>query len=71
MPPLNVDDSVSSSVSLKKTLVPQGSEAAGTETKTGENYISMKLSVVIGVVELCLHYGTATDASLATLQVLN
>ncbi|KAK3008800.1 hypothetical protein RJ639_013898 [Escallonia herrerae] len=67
--PLVKKDIATSSVDTIEPLFPQGSDASRSEVQNGEIWISMKVSVVIGLVELCLHYGTARDASLATLQV--
>ncbi|KAL8101699.1 hypothetical protein AgCh_033550 [Apium graveolens] len=50
-------------------VVSQGLDDAGSDSQSAGIWITTKVSVVVGVVELCLHYGLATDASLATLQV--
>lgn len=43
----------------------------GTESEASEpSLVSMKLSVIIDLVELCLRAGMSGDASLATVQVL-
>ena len=69
IPPLKKSD-VSASTDVTDPLVRQGSEAHEYETQNEQAWISMKVSVVVGLVELSLHYGMASDASLATLQVL-
>lgn len=68
VPPLN-HASVTSSVDVVEPLVPQVPDAGVSETQNGEAWIDLKVSVVIDLVELCLHSGAARDASLATLQV--
>ncbi|PWA96948.1 pleckstrin (PH) domain superfamily protein [Artemisia annua] len=68
IPPLKKSD-VSASTDVMDPLVRQGSEAHEYETQNEQAWISMKVSVVVGLVELSLHYGMARDASLATLQV--
>ncbi|XP_059641926.1 uncharacterized protein LOC132283907 [Cornus florida] len=68
VPPLN-HDSVTSRVDLVETLVPHDSDADESETQIRETWISMKVSVVINLVELCLHHGITRDTSLATVQV--
>ncbi|KAK2995313.1 hypothetical protein RJ640_023827 [Escallonia rubra] len=67
--PLVNKDIATTSVDTMEPSFPQGSDASRSEVQNGEIWISMKVSVVIGLVELCLHYGTSRDASLATLQV--
>ncbi|KAI3710546.1 hypothetical protein L2E82_40329 [Cichorium intybus] len=68
IPPLN-NKSVSASADATDALVLQDSEGHEHEAGNEQTWISMKVSVVVGLVELSLHYGMATDASLATLQV--
>lgn len=60
---------MTSSNNLTDQIVCEGTDGAGLDSQKGEIWISTKVSVVIGLVELCLHYGIARDASLATLQV--
>lgn len=60
---------MTSSNNLTDQIVPWGIDGAGSESQNGEIWITTKVSVVIGLVELSLHYGIARDASLATLQV--
>lgn len=60
---------VPSSNSVIEHVVSQGLDDAGSDSHSAGIWITTKVSVVVGVVELCLHYGLATDASLATLQV--
>lgn len=50
-------------------VVSQGLDDGGSDSQSAGIWIATKVSVVVGVVELSLHYGLATDASLATLQV--
>ncbi|MFS8029949.1 putative vacuolar protein sorting-associated protein [Helianthus anomalus] len=67
IPPLN--DTVSDSADVVNSLVHQGSEAHEYEAQNEQAWISMKVCVIVGLVEMSLHYGMARDASLATLQV--
>lgn len=60
---------VPSSSNVTERVVSQGLDDAGSDSQSVGIWITTKVSVVVGVVELCLHYGLATDASLATLQV--
>ncbi|XP_024994007.1 uncharacterized protein LOC112527539 isoform X2 [Cynara cardunculus var. scolymus] len=60
---------VSTSADHMDPLVRQDSEGHGNEAQNEPAWISMKVSVVVGLVEMSLHYGMARDASLATLQV--
>lgn len=60
---------VPSSNNVIEHVVSQGLDDAGSDSQSAGIWITTKVSVVVGVVELCLHYGLATDASLATLQV--
>lgn len=41
------------------------------ESHNKEEWITMKVSVAMNLVELCLHSGETRDAALATLQVLS
>lgn len=66
VPPLS-GDVVTSSRNLHETLTSEDTNAVQTE-KT-DAWISMKVSVVINLVELCLYAGTARDAPLAAVQV--
>lgn len=67
MPPLSVDI-VTSSRNLHETLTSEDPNTA--QTGKSDAWISMKVSVVINLVELCLYAGTARDAPLAAVQVL-
>lgn len=67
MPPLSVD-TVSSSRSFHETLTSEDPNTA--QTEKSDAWISMKVSVVINLVELCLYAGTSRDAPLAAVQVL-
>lgn len=69
IPPLN-NNAMSASADVMDPLVRQDSEAHEYEAQSEQVWISMKVSVVVGLVEMSLHYGMARDASLATLQVL-
>ncbi|XP_076943882.1 uncharacterized protein LOC143614277 [Bidens hawaiensis] len=60
---------VSDSADVINSLNHQGSEAHEYEAQNEQAWISMKVSVIVGLVEMSLHYGMARDASLATLQV--
>ncbi|XP_057978559.1 uncharacterized protein LOC131164992 isoform X2 [Malania oleifera] len=62
-------DAVASSSDLVEPLVSQAPGAAESETQNGEVWVALKVSVVIDLIELCLHSGVARDASLATVQV--
>jgi vacuolar protein sorting-associated protein 13A/C len=66
VPPLS-GDVVTSSRNLHETLTSEDTNAAQTE-KT-DTWISMKVSVVINLVELCLYAGTARDTPLAAVQI--
>ncbi|KAK1438468.1 hypothetical protein QVD17_04277 [Tagetes erecta] len=67
IPPLT--NTVPDSADVMNSLVHQGSEAREYEAQSEQAWISMKVSVYVGLVEMSLHYGMARDASLATLQV--
>ncbi|XP_019086561.1 PREDICTED: uncharacterized protein LOC104718635 [Camelina sativa] len=66
VPPLS-GDVVTSSRKLPENLTSENSNAA--QTEKGDAWISMKVSVVINLVELCLYAGTARDAPLAAVQI--
>nr|XP_043638921.1 uncharacterized protein LOC122610015 [Erigeron canadensis] len=68
IPPLD-NNAVSTSADAIDTLVGQGLEGHEYEAQSEQVWISMKVSVIVGLVEMSLHYGMARDASLATLQV--
>lgn len=70
IPSLNNNSAVSASADVVESLVLQDSEGREHGAENEQTWISMKLSVVVGLVELSLHYGMASDAALATLQVL-
>ncbi|XP_071692229.1 uncharacterized protein [Rutidosis leptorrhynchoides] len=67
--PLLNNSAVSASADVIVPLVHQGSEVHEYEAQNEQTWISMKVSVVVGLIEMSLHYGMARDASLATLQV--
>ncbi|KAL7609935.1 hypothetical protein Lser_V15G10156 [Lactuca serriola] len=69
IPSLNNNSAVSASADVVESLVLQDSEGREHGAENEQTWISMKLSVVVGLVELSLHYGMASDAALATLQV--
>lgn len=66
VPPLS-GDIVASSRNLPETLTSEDPNAA--QTEKSDAWISMKVSVVINLVELCLYAGTARDAPLAAVQI--
>lgn len=66
----SLHNTVSDSADVINSLNHQGSEAHEYEAQNEQAWISMKVSVIVGLVEMSLHYGMARDASLATLQVL-
>ncbi|GMQ04540.1 hypothetical protein CsSME_00049923 [Camellia sinensis var. sinensis] len=68
VPALNYD-SGKASVDMGEPLVRHDSGADDSEAQNRVTWIAMKISVDIDLVELCLHYGTARDATLATVQV--
>uniref|UniRef100_A0A6N2K527 PH domain-containing protein n=1 Tax=Salix viminalis TaxID=40686 RepID=A0A6N2K527_SALVM len=68
VPPLN-HDSLASSIDVIKPLALQNPGGVETETPNREAWISLKVSVAINLVELCLYAGVARDASLATIKV--
>lgn len=69
VPPLN-HDSVASSADVVKPIALQDPSGVEAETRNGEAWISLKVSVAINLVELCLYAGVARDASLATIKVM-
>ncbi|KAJ7011238.1 hypothetical protein NC653_001613 [Populus alba x Populus x berolinensis] len=68
VPPLN-HDSVASSADVVKPIALQDPSGIEAETRNREAWISLKVSVAINLVELCLYAGVARDASLATIKV--
>ncbi|XP_010540792.1 PREDICTED: uncharacterized protein LOC104814451 [Tarenaya hassleriana] len=66
VPPLS-GEIVPSSTSSRDNFIPKVSDAA--QTEKSEAWISMKVTVDINLVELCLFTGTARDASLAVVQI--
>lgn len=66
VPPLS-GDVVTSAKNLHENLTSENPNAA--QTEKSDAWISMKVSVVINLVELCLYVGTARDAPLAAVQV--
>ncbi|VVA93348.1 unnamed protein product [Arabis nemorensis] len=66
VPPLSVD-TVASSRSFHDTLTSEDPNTA--QTEKSDAWISMKVSVVINLVELCLFAGTSRDAPLAAVQI--
>uniref|UniRef100_A0A1J3IIE4 Putative vacuolar protein sorting-associated protein 13A n=1 Tax=Noccaea caerulescens TaxID=107243 RepID=A0A1J3IIE4_NOCCA len=66
VPPLS-GDIVASSRNVPETLTSEDPNAA--QTEKSDAWISMKVSVVINLVELCLYAGTARDAPLAAVQI--
>ncbi|XP_028077973.1 LOW QUALITY PROTEIN: uncharacterized protein LOC114279888 [Camellia sinensis] len=68
VPALNYD-SGKASVDMGEPLVRHDSGADDSEAQNRVTWIAMKISVDIDLVELCLHYGTARDATLATVQI--
>lgn len=66
VPPLNLDSVTSSSEGEAITQDPDG---IALPTASGEARVMMKVCVVIDLVELCLHTGVGSDASLATVKV--
>ncbi|EOA17894.1 hypothetical protein CARUB_v10006303mg [Capsella rubella] len=66
VPPLS-GDVVTSSRNLHENLSSENPNAA--QTEKSDAWISMKVSVVINLVELCLYAGTARDAPLAAVQI--
>lgn len=69
VPPLN-HDSVTSSVDVIEPVVHQYPVGVECETPNGEVWVSLKVSVLINLVELRLYAGVVRDASLATIQVI-
>ncbi|GFZ15404.1 pleckstrin homology (PH) domain-containing protein [Actinidia rufa] len=68
VPPPNYD-SGKSPIDTGEPLSHQDSGAVDSEAENRVTWIAMKVSVDINLVELCLHYGIARDASLATVQI--
>lgn len=70
VPPLN-HYSMTSSVDVEEDITPQEPDGIESQSASGGAWVMMKVSVVIDLVELCLHAGVARDASLATVQVVS
>ncbi|XP_050141691.1 uncharacterized protein LOC126617690 [Malus sylvestris] len=68
IPPLN-HESMISSVDVEEHVTPQDPVGVESRNATEGAWVMMKVSVVIDLVELCLHTGVARDASLATVQI--
>ncbi|KAJ8763967.1 hypothetical protein K2173_003749 [Erythroxylum novogranatense] len=68
MPPLN-HDSVTSNGGAVESIDPQHPVGIESESQSVDAWISLKISVVVNLVQLCLHPGLTKDASLATIQV--
>ncbi|XP_052211647.1 uncharacterized protein LOC127814276 isoform X2 [Diospyros lotus] len=68
IPELNYDSGMSS-YDTRDSLLPNDSGAVDSEAQDMTTWIALKVSVDISLVELCLLYGVARDASLATVQV--
>ncbi|XP_057487524.1 uncharacterized protein LOC130773593 isoform X2 [Actinidia eriantha] len=68
VPPPNYD-SGKSPIDTGEPFSHQDSGAVDSEAENRVTWIAMKVSVDINLVELCLHYGIARDASLATVQI--
>ena len=70
IPPLN-HESMISSLDVDEDIAPQ--DPVGLESRNANEgaWVMMKVSFVIGLVELCLHTGVARDAPLATVQVVS
>ena len=58
-----------SQIDTGKPFSHQDSGTVDSEAENRVTWIAMKVSVDVNLVELCLHYGIARDASLATVQV--
>ncbi|BFG31191.1 hypothetical protein CerSpe_174650 [Prunus speciosa] len=68
IPPLN-HYSMTSSIDVEEDITPQEPDGIESQSASGGAWVTMKVSVVIDLVELCLHAGVARDASLATVQI--
>ncbi|XAR70581.1 hypothetical protein NMG60_11027484 [Bertholletia excelsa] len=68
IPPLNYD-SGKSMIDVREPLIHEDCPSIDPETQNKATWTTTKVSVDINLVELCLHYGMARDASLATMQV--
>ncbi|XP_047340944.1 uncharacterized protein LOC124944671 [Impatiens glandulifera] len=68
VPPL-IQDSGTPSVVTEDPPFSQDFEATNSENQNSASWITMKVCIDIDLVELRLHYGIASDASLATVQV--
>ncbi|TQD75366.1 hypothetical protein C1H46_039097 [Malus baccata] len=70
IPPLN-HESMISSVDVEEDITPQDPVGLESQNANEGAWVMMKVSLVIGLVELCLHTGVARDAPLATVQVVS
>ncbi|GAV77402.1 PH domain-containing protein/DUF946 domain-containing protein/DUF1162 domain-containing protein/Chorein_N domain-containing protein, partial [Cephalotus follicularis] len=68
VPPLK-KDSLTSSIDVVEPVIPQDSVGVEPGAPSGEAWVVVKVSVIVNLVELCLHTGLASDGSLATVQV--
>ncbi|GAB4857735.1 hypothetical protein Ancab_015642 [Ancistrocladus abbreviatus] len=64
-------DGIRSSIDMVEPVVSQESATIGSASQTDEVWISMKVILVINLVELSLHSGVTRDSSLAIVQVSN
>lgn len=64
VPPLSSDIQTSS-----EDVASQVNVSFGSEIPHGDVWVAIKVSVVIHLIELCLHAGVSRDTSLATVQV--
>lgn len=69
VPPLN-NGSVTPSIDEARPQTSQYQDAAENGAQNGDSWITLKVSVFVNLVELCLYTGMASDTSLATVQVL-
>lgn len=70
IPPLN-HDTITSSGDVSEPIIPLDQDGPESQNARGESWVVMKVSVVISLIELCLHTAVARDTSLATVQVLS
>lgn len=68
LPPLELDSGAFSADAVEPVV--SQDNIGELEAQNGKVWISMKVSVLINLVELSLHVGVARDASLATIQVM-
>ncbi|XP_068305501.1 uncharacterized protein [Pyrus communis] len=68
IPPLNHESTISS-VDVEEDITPQEPVVLESRNANEGAWVMMKVSLVIGLVELCLHTGVARDAPLATVQI--